>query len=471
MAADVSANPMLVDADYLVVGAGGMGMAFVDTLIAETNARVVIVDRYHAPGGHWTLAYPFVRLHQPSTGYGVESRRLGDDAIDATGWNAGLLELASVGEVCAYFDQVMQRSFLPTGRVDYRPMSHYEGNGCFRSLASGARFQVGPDCRIVDASYQNVTVPAMRPPPYAIGDGVRCVTPNALVGITDFPERITVVGAGKTGIDACLWLLKQGIAPERLTWIAPRDSWLLDRLQVQPGAQFTDATARTRIGMAKAVQAATSIADLFDRLEACGRLIRLDPTVRPTMFRCATVSMAEHAALQRITDVVRLGRIRRIDADKITLEQGEQPIAVPTLFVDCSADGLAKRPAVPVFDGRAITLQSVRRCQQVFSAAFIAKVEAMPFDDAEKNRLCRPVPHPDTDVDFLHTTIADVENEQIWKESPEIQAWLATSRLNFVRDIGPALPDEPAARAEALALRQALMAGVAAKFAALLQSG
>ena len=91
-----STLPTAIDADYLVVGAGGMGMAFVDTLIAETDARVVIVDHYHAPGGHWTLAYPFVRLHQPSTGYGVESRRLGNDAIDAVGWNAGLLELASV---------------------------------------------------------------------------------------------------------------------------------------------------------------------------------------------------------------------------------------------------------------------------------------------------------------------------------------------------------------------------------------
>ncbi len=27
------------------------------------------------PGGHWTRAYPFVRLHQPSAYYGVNSRR------------------------------------------------------------------------------------------------------------------------------------------------------------------------------------------------------------------------------------------------------------------------------------------------------------------------------------------------------------------------------------------------------------
>jgi hypothetical protein len=29
-----------------------MGMAFTDTLVTETDAQVVIVDRGHAPGGH-----------------------------------------------------------------------------------------------------------------------------------------------------------------------------------------------------------------------------------------------------------------------------------------------------------------------------------------------------------------------------------------------------------------------------------
>jgi cation diffusion facilitator CzcD-associated flavoprotein CzcO len=48
-----------IEADYLVVGAGAMGMAFIDTLVSETQARVVLVDRNHQPGGHWTTAYPF----------------------------------------------------------------------------------------------------------------------------------------------------------------------------------------------------------------------------------------------------------------------------------------------------------------------------------------------------------------------------------------------------------------------------
>ena len=32
---------------------------------------VTLVDRREGPGGHWQQAYPFVRLHAPSTYYGV----------------------------------------------------------------------------------------------------------------------------------------------------------------------------------------------------------------------------------------------------------------------------------------------------------------------------------------------------------------------------------------------------------------
>jgi cation diffusion facilitator CzcD-associated flavoprotein CzcO len=65
-----------IEADYLVIGAGAMGMAFVDTLIAETDATVVLVDRNDQPGGHWVSAYPFVRLHQlASAGQRLDRRQ------------------------------------------------------------------------------------------------------------------------------------------------------------------------------------------------------------------------------------------------------------------------------------------------------------------------------------------------------------------------------------------------------------
>src|SRR5262245_2698845 len=99
--------------DYLVVGAGAAGMAFTDELLTHGDATVTIVDRRHAPGGHWLAAYPFVRLHQPSTFYGVSSVPLGQDALDAVGTNAGFYELAGVDEIRAYYERVMHRHFLP----------------------------------------------------------------------------------------------------------------------------------------------------------------------------------------------------------------------------------------------------------------------------------------------------------------------------------------------------------------------
>jgi cation diffusion facilitator CzcD-associated flavoprotein CzcO len=88
-----------IETDYLVIGAGAAGMAFVDALIPACDADVVMVDRRHRPGGHWNDAYPFVRLHSPSALYGVNSRRLGSDQREQTGPNAGTFtaEISPVG--------------------------------------------------------------------------------------------------------------------------------------------------------------------------------------------------------------------------------------------------------------------------------------------------------------------------------------------------------------------------------------
>lgn len=56
----------VIEADYVVAGAGGVGMAFVDEILTHSDATVAIIDRKHRPGGHWNDAYPFVRLHQTS---------------------------------------------------------------------------------------------------------------------------------------------------------------------------------------------------------------------------------------------------------------------------------------------------------------------------------------------------------------------------------------------------------------------
>ena len=295
-----------IEADYLVVGAGAMGLAFIDTLVDETDATVVVVDRNDRPGGHWTTAYPFVRLHQPSAYYGVNSRNLGSDTIDQGGLNAGYYELASGAEVCAYFDAVMNQRLLPSGRVTYLPMSEYLGDGRVRTLAGD---EIEVTARRVVTSHIEITVPSMREPSYAVAPGVECVPPNDLPRIRDARDRYVIVGAGKTAMDACLWLLRHEVPASRLTWIKPRESWILDRAGIQPGSQFSKRVLRDFSNQFAAVNDAESLPDLFVRLEAKGSLMRIDQSVEPTMYRCAILSQAELEALRRIDDVVRMGHV------------------------------------------------------------------------------------------------------------------------------------------------------------------
>ena len=422
-------TPTPIHADYLVIGAGAMGMAFTDVLMTETNASVILVDNHHQPGGHWNDAYPYVRLHQPSAFYGVNSKPLGSDSIDTGGWNQGLYELATNSEVCAYFDQVMQQQFLPSGRVQYFPMCNYTGEGRFTSLVSGADFTAHAD-KIVDATYMNVTVPSMVEPSYAREPGVHCLPPNALPKVTGQYKNYVVVGAGKTGMDAGLFLLKNGVDPSHIKWIMPRDSWLLDRANIQPGKLFAESLGRGFAAQAEAISVATSIEDLFSRVEDIGQLLRLDESITPSMYRCATVTKAELEQLRRISNVIRMGRVKRITTTEIILDEGAISTDTDTLHIDCTADGLERRPIQPVFSGPAITLQSVRTCQQVFSAAFIGHIEAAYHNEEHKNQLCIPVPHPDSEIDFLRTSLASNTNAAQWAADADLQDWLKQARLD-----------------------------------------
>ncbi|KAG9186420.1 hypothetical protein G6011_02976 [Alternaria panax] len=430
--------------DYLVIGAGAMGMAFVDTLITDTKATIAIVDRYARPGGHWMIAYPHVTLHQPSAYYGVNSQAFpGERNIDKIGGNRGMSELATGDEVRSYFDRVMNQTFLPTGRVQYYPLHKYLGEGKFRGIISNDVIQVGPETRIVDATFMKVEVPAMRPPPYEVAGGVDLITPNGLVSLSRPYGGYTVVGAGKTGIDACLWLLNNGIDAKDISWIMPRDSWCMNRSTLQP-AWSPGNDSQMFQAEAEAVGDASSLEDIFYRLEAKGRMLRIDKNIWPTMYKCATVSVPEMEQIRKVGNIVRQGRVTRITANEVTLEGGKYTPVPDTLYIDCSADGLARLDPVPVFAGKNITLQAVRFCQQVFSAAFISHVEAAYDNDDVKNSLCTVVSHPDETTDYLPMSIQTYANAARWSIEPKTRAWLSQARLDIVNAQKSDDPDEAA---------------------------
>ena len=423
-----------METDYLIVGAGAIGLAFADTLLAETNAHITIVDRHGKPGGHWNDAYSFVSLHQPSAFYGVNSLPLGGDRIDETGVNRGLYELASGPEVSGYFEKVMNQRLLASGRVQYFPMSNYQGDGRFVSLLSGKETQVHIRKKTVDATYFGTTVPSTHKPQFVVEPGVDFVPLNELPHLwkrsQGMPKHFVIVGAGKTGMDAACWLLASGADPESISWIMPRDSWLLNRLKTQPGIDFFDETIGGQADMMEACAMATDVDDLFDRLEACGVMLRIDPNVRPTIHRYATVSTGEVAQLARIKHVIRKGRVTSISPTSVVLEGGQEAFGEGTLFIDCSATAVEDRPAVPVFQGDLIIPQMIRLPQPAFSAALTAYVEANYEDDTTKNGLCGSIPLPRTLDLYPRAVLGNMMNQLAWSQDPKLREWIRESRLD-----------------------------------------
>lgn len=179
----------------------------------------------------------------------------------------------------------MQKQFLPTGRARYFPQSRYgKTDGVhtitsLASLASGQQRRVSVRPKVVDTHAIDIQVPSTHALPFEVADGVRCIQLNDLPKITVPPSGFAVVGSGKTGIDACLWLLVHEVDPDDIMWIMPRDSWLLDRARFQDGGPAT--ALGFTVEQLEQSAVSTSLPDLYARLEAaghfCGWILKWSP--------------------------------------------------------------------------------------------------------------------------------------------------------------------------------------------------
>jgi len=416
-----------LEADYVIVGAGASAMSFTDVILAHSDRSVIMVDRHAQPGGHWNHAYSFVRLHQPSAFYGVDSRQLGRDVRDTDGSNAGLFELATGRQVLTYFDEVMREQFLPTGRVTFLPMSEWLPDGTAVSQLTGRWTRLKARRRVVDARYIGSEIPSLHTPRFTVDPRVPFVPINGLTGLSDSPSGYVVVGGGKTGADACLWLLEQGVGADRIAWVRPRDIWFINRERVQPDAEQLSAFA----DLVEASAQARDADDLVARLEQVKLLLRTDPDRWPTMFRGATASPAEVQELRRIERVIRLGHVTSIEPGVVHLERGDVPIDPGWLFVDCTAEGVRSQPLVPIFQPDRITLQYVVLFgSPTYSAALIARVELASDDDHEKNEALWPIPVPNGNEDVAAHILARLEGPPRWERLPGVEEWNDASRLN-----------------------------------------
>ena len=379
-----------LETDYLVVGAGAMGMAFTDALIDHADVHVTLVDRRHAAGGHWLDAYPFVQLHQASLFYGVASTVLGTGAVQRAGRRRDFRSGRDNRRSSAYYDDILHRRFVGSGRVTFLGGSEYRADGSSHlvtSRVSGETVQVEVRRRVVDATYLSPTIPATTPPPFEVADDVRVVAVNELARLTAAPSSYVIVGSGKTATDGIVWLLANGVPPDRIVWVRPREPWMLNRAVVQPDPVVALGLAADTMA---AAASAESLDDLFLRLEAAGVMLRIDTDVMPTMAKTPTLAAWELDLLRTIENVVRLGHIKHVTRREIVLDGGSVALAPGSLVVHCAASGLQYPPLVPLWGPDKIRLQTIRAGFPCFNAALAGYVEATRDDDRERNRLCPP---------------------------------------------------------------------------------
>jgi hypothetical protein len=449
-----------LETDYLVVGAGAMGMAFTDALIDHADVHVTLVDRRHTAGGHWQDAYPFVQLHQASVFYGVASTVLGSGAVQQSGPETGLQERARQSEIRAYFDDILYRRFLGSGRVTFLGGSEYHADGASHrvtSLVSGETVEVDVRNRVVDGTYLSPTIPATTPPPFGVADDADVVAINDLARLDAAPNRYVIVGSGKTATDGIVWLLANGVQPDRIEWVRPREPWMLNRAVVQPDPVVA-------LGLAADTMAAAADAespdDLFLGLEAAGVMLRVDPDVLPTMAKTPTLGAWELDLLRTIERVIRLGHVKHVTRTEIVLDHGSVPLVPGSLVVHCAASGLQYPPMVPIWGPDRIRLQTIRAGFPCFNAALAGYVEATRDDDRERNRLCPPNTLPDNPANWTQMQVRGTIATRAYGAEPDIAAWANSCALNPAR-IQPSQRDDPAVKAAAARLTDHAERGLA----------
>ncbi len=147
---------------------------------------------------------------------------------------------------------------------------------------------------------------------------------NQLGSLTESPKHFVVAGSGKTATDAIVWLLAQGVPCERITWVRPREPWMLNRAVVQPDPAVGLGLAADT--MAAAAEA-ESLDDMFLRLEAAEIMLRIDSNAVPSMAKTPTLGIWELDLIRTIEQVVRLGHIRSVTERELVLDGGVVPLA------------------------------------------------------------------------------------------------------------------------------------------------
>jgi len=337
-----------VPCDYLVVGAGLAGLSFIDTLLTENQAAtVILVDRNSRPGGHWVHAYSFCKLHQPSFIYGVNSIKLGKNRDSKGNEIMDPNDRATVAELLDYFNAVVNQ-FKECKRVTCyfnAEFGHHQTKAKYNvyTIATNrGETTINVRCKKLVLVNTNVIVPSMRAPLIPIHKTIKFKPLNCLTEevfnkkpIDQKYQKYVILGAGKTGIDAILYLLNDcNVDKSQLTWIISRDVWFFMR-----DIMFDESKGyRSLTDLLPPFLQENSVKDAYLNFEKNGIMGRLQPDGDvPEVFKVPFIDRDELELLRTI-NAIRMGRVQSIEENKMILDHGEVPITSSnTLFVDCMA--------------------------------------------------------------------------------------------------------------------------------------
>jgi hypothetical protein len=461
------------ECDYLIVGGGASGLAFADSLLAHCTAApspvVVIADSHRTPGGQWNDSYSFVRLHQPSAGYGVETEQLEPNGDEN--------HLASREEIVRYYQSVVQKleknhgaAFVGGAKVDLSKDGCKQldgGRGWEYKICHGEALKsIVVKKRLVDARYLQPDLPVDTKPTFAYdASKIVCAPVNVLNDQMANKRHFVVVGAGKTGMDAIYRLLTRAeVHPDNILWVKPNEMWITARENIGSCMELLrDCAVMNR------EQEKLSMGAAFLEWEKQGRVYRLDTTTVPTKFRDATLDKDELEVIRRVTNVVRNGRVREIRSSDGALVFGDGTVSsLPwdgsspedTLYVHCSAGAFnytkQSSDEEAVFAPGKIVVQDVYGTPGFcFVGSIIGRLEAMGcrLTDKERNEMClAPRFNPGAAVPPLgpsggdlgdvlssdHGFVQRLANLRKWRSVPELRKWMENHRLFNLKGLGDA---------------------------------
>ena len=287
---------MLINTDYLVVGAGASGLAFADALVAEADVEVTLIDRQARSGRSLAAC---VSVRPPAYSLGVLRRQLAaarrgphrPDRRERRVLRTGDGRARSAGT-----SPRRPRGSRRPGGSACSPATSTSGQGAtvssVRDLSTGELHDVAVRRKVVDARYLEASIPATHTRPFDVAPGARVVPVNDLPAAAESASSYAVLGSGKTAVGRVHLAADNGVAPDRIRWVRPRDAWFYDRAHFQPLEQVGAIMEGISLDAEAGAQAA-NIDDLFERLEASGRLVRIDPSRPATMYRGTMLSAPE----------------------------------------------------------------------------------------------------------------------------------------------------------------------------------